>query len=167
MAQIHAATLEALETVGFSGVADTAAAYRTKAGAEFRDGRLYFPPTLVEATIRSANRDFKLYGRDPKHDLHPIGHKVHFGTAGAAVHVVEVETNPYRDSTVMDLYNAARITDLQDNVHFFQRPMVARDMKTPLDLDLSTLYAGLTGTNKHIGTSVTVPENAAPFLEVL
>ncbi|MBL1436240.1 MAG: trimethylamine methyltransferase family protein [Rhodobacteraceae bacterium] len=167
MAQIHAAALEALETIGLNEVTDTAAAYCTKAGAELRDGRLYFPPALVEAAIKSANRDFKLYGRDPKHDLHPVGHKVHFGTAGAAVHIVDVENNEYRDSTLLDLYNAARITDLQDNVHFFQRPMVARDMETTLDLDLNTLYASLAGTNKHVGTSVTVPENTAPFLEML
>ncbi|HIP24426.1 MAG TPA: methyltransferase, partial [Rhodobacteraceae bacterium] len=167
MAQIHGAALEALETVGLSGVTDTAAAYCTKAGATFHDGRLYFPRALVEATIKSANRDIKLYGRDPKHDLHPVGRKVHFGTAGAAVHVVDVENNEYRDSTLLDLYKAARITDLQDNVHFFQRPMVARDMETTLDLDINTLYASLAGTNKHVGTSVTVPENTAPFLEML
>jgi len=167
MAQIHGAALETLETIGLSGVTDTAAAYCTKAGAEFRDGRLYFPPALVEATIKSANRSFILHGRDPKHNIHPNGHKVHFGTAGAAVHVVDVKTNSYRDSTLLDLYNAARITDLQDNVHFFQRPMVARDMETTLDLDLNTLYASLAGTTKHVGTSVTVPENAAPFLDML
>ncbi len=167
MAQIHAAALEALETIGLSGVTETAAAYCTKAGAEFRDGRLYFPPALVESAIKSANRDFSLHGRDPKHDIHPKGRKVHFGTAGAAVHVVDVDSNSYRDSTLRDLYNAARITDTLDNVHFFQRPMVARDMETTLDLDLNTLYASLAGTNKHVGTSVTVPENTAPFLEML
>ena len=60
---------------------------------------------------------------------------------------MDVENNEYRASTLLDLYNAARITDLQDNVHFFQRPMVARDMETPLDLDINTLYASLAGTN--------------------
>ena len=159
--------MEALETIGLSGVTDTAAAYCTKAGAEFRDGRLYFTPALVDRALKSADRTFTLHGRDPKHDIHPNGHKVHFGTAGAAVHIVDIESNSYRDSTLEDLYNAARITDLQDHVHFFQRPMVARDMESTLDLDINTLYASLAGTSKHVGTSVTVPENAAPFLEML
>ena len=167
VAQIHEAVLETLETIGLSGVTDSAAAYCTKAGAEFREGRLYFPRALVLEAIKNANRDFTLCGREPRHDLHPGGSKVHFGTAGAAVHVVDVETNAYRDSELLDLYNAARLTDKQDNVHFFQRPMVARDMKTTLDLDLNTLYACLAGTGKHVGTAVTVPENAAPFLEML
>ena len=167
MTQIHSAVLEVLETIGLSGVTDSAANYCTKAGAKFRDGRLYFPRALVEETIKTANRTFTLCGRDPKHDIHPNGKKVHFGTAGAAVHIVDVETNSYRDSTLADLYNAARIADRQDNVHFFQRPMVARDMETTLDLDLNTLYASLAGTNKHVGTSVTEPENTKPFLEML
>ena len=165
--QIHEAVLETLESIGLSGVTETARAYCTKAGAIFRDGRLYFPRAVVEATIQSANREFTLCGRDPKHDLHPHGKKVHFGTAGAAVHVVDIEANCYRDSTLLDLYNAARITDVQDNVHFFQRPMVARDMESTLDLDINTLYACLAGTSKHIGTSITVPENAKPILDML
>ena len=165
--QIHNAVLEVLGTIGLSGVSDTAAKYCTSVGAEFRDNRLYFPRALVEETIESANRDFTLYGRDPKHDLHPTGRKVHFGTAGAAVHVVDVERNSYRDSTLLDLYNAARIVDQQDNIHFLQRPMVARDMESTLDLDINTLYACLAGTNKHVGTSVTVPENAGPVLDML
>lgn len=167
ISRIHEAVLETLETIGLGGVTDTAADYCTKVGAEFRDGRLFFPQALVMDTIKNANRDFTLCGRDPAHDLHPNSNKVHFGTAGAAVHVVDVESNAYRDSTLQDLYDAARITDQQDNVHFFQRSMVARDMETTLDLDVNTLYACLAGTNKHVGTSVTVPENAAPILEML
>lgn len=167
IAQINEAALEALETIGLSGVTETAAQYCTSVGAEFRDGRLYFPRAVVAHALKTANRDFTLYGREEKHSLHPNGTKVHFGTAGAAVHVVDVEANGYRESTLLDLYNAARVTDLQDNVHFFQRPMVARDMPTALDLDINTLYASLSGTSKHIGTSVTVPESTAPVLEML
>lgn len=167
IAQIHSSVLEALESIGLSGVTPTAARYCTAAGAEFRDGRLYFPRALVEETIKNANRDFTLCGRELKHDLHPNGSKVHYGTAGAAVHIVDVESNSYRDSELLDLYNAARIVDQQENIHFLQRPMVARDMPTTLDLDINTLYACLAGTSKHVGTSVTVPENAGPILDML
>jgi len=167
IAKIHGAVLEALETIGLSGVTPTAAQYCTAAGAEYRDGRLYFPRALVEKTIKDANRDFTLCGRDPKHDMQPNGSKVHYGTAGAAVHIVDVEKNSYRDSELLDLYNAARIADQQENIHFLQRPMVARDMPNTLDLDINTLYACLAGTSKHVGTSVTVPENTGPILDML
>ena len=68
---------------------------------------------------------------------------------------------------LQDIYDAARIADLMDNVHFFQRPMVARDMVDPADLDLNTLYACVTGTTKHVGTSFTVRANVKPALDML
>ena len=93
--------------------------------------------------------------------------KVHFGTAGAAVHIVDVEKREYRDSVLTDLYDAARIVQTLDNVHFFQRPLVARDMEDPLDLDINTLYAAIKGTTKHVGTSFTVGENVDACLDLL
>ncbi len=165
--QIHEAALVVLETIGFSGATESCISACTAAGASFQDGRLLFPRQLVEAVIASANRDFTLYGRDPKHELHPQGSKVHYGTGGAAVHLVDMEKTEYRDSSLSDLYNAARIVDLQDNIHFFQRPMVARDMGTDLDLDINTLYACLSGTSKHIGVSATNADNAAKMVDMM
>ena len=43
---------------------------------------------------------------------------MHYGTAGAAVHVVDVEKNEYRGSYLADIYDAARIVDQMDNLHF-------------------------------------------------
>ncbi|MGB1753029.1 MAG: trimethylamine methyltransferase family protein, partial [Paracoccaceae bacterium] len=80
---------------------------------------------------------------------------VHFGTAGAAVHVVDVEGRNYRDSTVKDLFDAARLTDKLDNIHFLQRPMVCRDIIDNREMDLNTIYACCSGTTKHVGTSFT------------
>ncbi len=92
---------------------------------------------------------------------------MHFGTAGAAVHIVDVEKNEYRESYLQDLYDAARIVDNMDNIHFFQRPLVPRDVLGELNMDMNTLYASLSGTNKHVGTSITLVENCKPFVEML
>ena len=165
--QIHAAALDVLETVGLLQATPSCVKACTAAGAEYRDGRMYFPRALVEHTLATANRDFTLYGRDPKNHIHPQESKVHYGTGGAAVHVVDVEKREYRDSCLADLYDAARIVDVQDNIHFFQRPMVARDMETDYDLDINTLYACLSGTTKHIGTSFTVAANVPDGLEMM
>ena len=74
-------------------------------------------------------------------------------SAGAAVSVVDAMTGNYRDSTLADLHEAARLADALDNIHFLQRPMVARDMADDQTLNLNTLHACLTGTRKHVGTS--------------
>ena len=43
---------------------------------------------------------------------------------------------------------AARIVDLCEHIHFFQRPLTARDMITGHDLDINTLYACIAGTTQ-------------------
>lgn len=168
MARIHSAALDALEQIGLSQAPPSGIEIMTSAGATFGDdGRLRFPRALVEDMLAKAARNITLNGRDPKYDLHLTGTNVHFGTAGAAVHVVDVETNTYRDSTAQDLYDAARITHALDNVHFFQRAMVARDVTDNLELDLNTIYACCAGTTKHIGTNFSEPHHVAPGLELI
>ncbi|MEM7748054.1 MAG: trimethylamine methyltransferase family protein, partial [Pseudomonadota bacterium] len=61
----------------------------------------------------------------------------------------------------------ARLTQALDNVHFFQRPMVCRDITDNLELDLNTIYASCAGTTKHIGTSFAEPDNVPECMELL
>ena len=160
MAQIHAAALDALETIGLSQAPASGVELMTKAGAILGDdGRLRFPRALVEDMVNIAARDITLFGRDEKYDLHLTGTNVHFGTAGAAVHIVDPITHDYRESTAQDLYDAARLTQNLDNVHFFQRAMVCRDVLDNYDMDINTLYACLSGTKKHVGTSFSDPSH--------
>ena len=154
--RIHQAVLDALETIGLADAPQSGIDYMTAAGAILGDdGRLRFPRALIEDTIASANRSITLYSRDGKNDLDLSGSNVHFGTAGAAVHVVDVDGRIYRDSTVKDLFDAARLTDKLDNIHFLQRPMVCRDIIDNREMDLNTIYACCSGTTKHVGTSFT------------
>jgi trimethylamine---corrinoid protein Co-methyltransferase len=166
--RIYQAALQALEEIGLSEAPSSGIAAMTAAGAILGDdGRLRFPRALVEDMIRKAGRNFTLFGQDPKHDLLPGGTRVYYGTGGAAVHVVDVKKREYRDSTLQDLYGAARIVEQLDNIHFFQRPIVARDMESSRDLDINTVYACVSGTTKHIGTSFINTENVAEALKML
>ena len=166
--RIHHAALDALEQIGLSQAPPSGVEVMTKAGAILGDdGRLRFPRALVEDMLAKASRNITLHGRESKYDLHLTGSNVHFGTAGAAVHVVDLATNTYRDSTAQDLHDAAKITHALDNVHFFQRAMVARDVTDNLEMDLNTIYACCAGTTKHIGTSFSEPDHVAPGIEML
>lgn len=167
MNRVNDAVMEVLETIGFADAPPTCVEACTKIGAIYEDGRLKFPRAVVEDVIANAARDFPLYGQDPKYDIHPGGQRVYFGTAGAAVHVVDLETRDYRESYLQDVYDAARMVESLDNIHFFQRPMVARDMEDPRDLDINTVYAAVSGTQKHVGTSFTLPEYVDETLTML
>ena len=168
VARIHQAALDALEQIGLANAPKSGVEILTGAGAVLGDdGRIRFPRALVEDMLAIAARDITLHARDPRHDLHLSGNRVHYGTAGAAVHVVDLETNSYRDSTAADLYAAAKIVDNLDNVHFFQRMMVCRDVLDLVDMDMNTLYACLSGTTKHVGTSFSDPISVEPGFEML
>ncbi len=165
---IHQAALEALEDIGLADAPPSGVDYLTAAGAvQGADGRIRFPRALVEDTLAKANRSVTFHARDPEHDLELSGTRVHYGTAGAAVHLVDVQDNSYRECTLQDLHDAARITDTLGNIHFLQRPMVARDITDNREMDLNTVYATAAGTMKHIGTSFTDPAFVKDALEML
>ncbi|ABD54518.1 trimethylamine methyltransferase [Jannaschia sp. CCS1] len=166
--QIHEAALQALETIGLVDAPQSGVDLMVSVGAiHGDDGRIRFPRQVVEDALGKAARGITLMGRDPRHDLHLSGAKVHYGTAGAAVHIVEPATNSYRESTAQDLHNAARITEALDNVNFFQRPMVCRDVVDNLEMDLNSIYASVSGTGKHIGMSFSDPSHVAPCMELI
>ncbi|GFE64255.1 trimethylamine methyltransferase family protein [Litoreibacter roseus] len=168
VARIHEAALTALETIGLADAPESGVETMTAAGAALgADGRLRFPRALVEDMLAVAAREVTLCGRDPRHDLELTDTRVYFGTAGAAVHMVEIEDRSYRDTTVQDLYDAARIVDRLDNIHFLQRPVVCRDISDNYEMDLNTVYAACRGTTKHIGTSFTDPEYVPGAFDLL
>ncbi|MGJ5618751.1 trimethylamine methyltransferase family protein [Sulfitobacter sp. MF3-043] len=168
MQRIHTAALDALEQIGLADAPPTGVAYLTAAGAiQGDDGRIRFPRALVEETIARANRSLTLHGRDPAHDLELSGNRVHYGTAGAAVHLVDAEGRNYRECGVQDLHDAARIADQLENIHFLQRPMVCRDIPDNLEMDLNSIYACCSGTKKHVGASFTDPAYVKHGLELL
>jgi len=166
--RIHRAALDVLEQVGLSDAIPTCIERVTQAGGRLSDeGRLLFPRALVEDTLAMAARDFVLHGQAPGRELELSGYKVYFGTAGAAVHIVDAKTRAYRDSTLADLYDIARLVDALEHIHYFQRPLVARDMVDPRDLDINTCYASIAGTSKHVGSSWVLPEHLDECMPML
>lgn len=166
--QIHSAVLETLETIGIADAIPSQINLLTAAGAIVdSEGRLRFPRALVEDTIAAAARNIVLFGQEERHDLELSKERVYFGTAGAAVHLVDAERGEYRDSTILDLYNAARIVDQMEHIHFFQRSMVPRDIEDAREMDFNTCYASVQGTTKHVGTSFVLPNHADESIDML
>ena len=151
--QIAETAFNILENIGFAEALPSTLDYCTKLGAVIKNNRLCFPKNMVKDCLALANKKFKLYGLDPEWDLEPYDDRVYYGTAGAAVHMVDPYSMEYRESQLQDLYQAAKICDHMDNIHFYQRSLVPRDLPDPLEMDFNTCYASVRGSRKHVGTS--------------
>lgn len=166
--KIHRAALRLLEEVGLADAPPSGVEYLTRAGCHLSEhGRLLFPAALVEDTVARAARHFVLHGQDRRHDMEPWGKKVYFGTAGAAVNMVDSRTGVYRESKIRDLYDIGRIVDVMEHIHFFQRTVVPRDIPDPYEMDFNTCYASVSATTKHVGSSWVNPMHVTHSLEML
>jgi trimethylamine--corrinoid protein Co-methyltransferase len=166
--KIHRAAVRLLEEIGLADAPPSGVEYLTRAGCRLSEhGRLLFPAALVEDTVARAARHFVLHGQDRRHDMEPWGKKVYFGTAGAAVNMVNSRTGVYRESKIRDLYDIGRIVDVMEHIHFFQRTVVPRDIPDPYEMDFNTCYASVSATTKHVGSSWVNPVHVTRSLEML
>jgi trimethylamine--corrinoid protein Co-methyltransferase len=160
--RIHKAALTVLERTGVAVVDSECRDILAKAGAQVdaaRD-RVFFSGELVANALTLVNKDVVLYSRDGRFDLHLQGKRVHLGTGGAAVLVLDLETGRTRESRLRDLYDIGRLVETLDNIHFYLRPVVARDVSND-DIDINTFYACLAATNKHVMGGCYFPEKVA------
>ena len=149
--RIHQASLQVLERTGIEVMPSECREIFQQAGANVDDdnNRVYIPRSLVEDALATARNEVILCGRDPRHDIVLGGRRVHMGTGGAAVKVLDLDTQQVRESTLADVANIGRLVDALDNIHFYLRACVARDIPTEL-LDINTYYAAATSTTKHV-----------------
>jgi len=165
--RIHSTVLQVLEETGLSEAPDSVIEHITAAGGKLgQDGRLRLPASLVERALSEMQRRFTLYGQTQGHEMVLSGTRVHMGSGGAAPTIVDLETGHYRDSTLRDLYDAARLVDSLANIHFFSRSLVATDLPDPRTLDINTAYACLCGTGKHVCVSASNGSHASEIAEM-
>ncbi len=152
--QVYGAALELLEDVGMGSPVPEFVEVVTDAGGHVDEhGRLRYPKGVVERAIETAAKEWVWHGFDDDKSITIGGDRVHFGTAGAAVLMHDPITNTFRHSTAQDVYDCARLVEQLDNIHFYVRTVVARDLEDSRELDLNTAYAVTAGTTKPAGTS--------------
>ena len=152
--RIVEAAFAILERTGIDQCPPDLAGHAVEQGARLRaDGRLCFPRGMVEAAIARAKRRVHLPGFVEEFGITIGGGYVHIGTGGAAVSVLDADGMGFRDSTLHDLYHLMHIVGRGDHIHYGVRSVVARDMPTPLDMDVNTAFACLKACPKPIGIS--------------
>ncbi len=154
MEEVYKASLQLLEEVGMGDpIPEFIEAVVAAGGWLDDDERLRFPNSVVKRAIEMAAKSWVWHGIDESRSIELADRQVHFGTAGAAVLILDHETQAYRHSTTQDLYDLSRLADTLDNIHFFVRPVVTREVDGAREVDINTAYAAMMGTTKPIGTS--------------
>jgi trimethylamine--corrinoid protein Co-methyltransferase len=153
--RIHRAALSILERTGVLVEEPEALRLLGEAGANVdRDvSRVRLPPALVEDAVDWAPSRVVLAGRDPKWDLELEGARVHIGTGGAALTVLDLETGQPRPAVLRDVVDLARLVDRLENIHFYLTPVYPTDMGKD-EVDVNTYYASLANTTKHVQSGV-------------
>lgn len=168
MQSIYTTALRLLSELGMGDVPTRLRDDLLVAGAQSTpDGRVLIPSGLVEDAVAAAPKRFILHGRDPDRSIEVGGDSVYFGTGGAAVQTLDMDTGLYRPSTLADLHDFARLADTLTNVSWYTRTCVATDLPDNYELDVNTVYALLRNTTKPVGTSFTLAEYIPPIVQML
>ncbi len=158
---------EMLEIVGVADAPEELASKLIDGGASRRhDGRILLPRPMVEGALGRAPSTVSLPGFVEDRGVSIGGDGVHIGTGGAAVRVLDSKTGTYRDSELLDLWTMMRVLDEQPNIHYGLRPLVARDIEDPLELDLNTAFAVTAATSKPTGVSFTSAATVDPVVDL-
>ena len=163
--QIHEASLAILARTGVQVEQPEALRLFTEAGADVDGNRVRLPRPLIEDAVDKAPSRVVLAGRDPKNDLILEGARVHIGTGGAALNVLDMETGETRKAVLQDVARMARIVDVLDNIHFYLMPVYPTDM-TKENVDINSYYVSLANTTKHVQSGVYTVQGIRDVVEM-
>ncbi len=147
--QIHQASISILERTGVWVEEPQALHLFKKAGAPIVGNRVRIPEDLVMNAIEKAPSRILLAGRNPDNDLILEGKRVHLGTGGAALQVLDLETSTIRNAVLQDVRDMARIVDALENIHFFLIPIYPTDVVEER-VEIEKYFASLSNTTKHV-----------------
>ena len=127
--KIYATALRMLAELGMGDAPPALVEQARRHGATINPlGRLCFSNAMVEDIIDGACKSFVLHGRDATHSFEVGGNRVYFGTGGAAVQTLDLDTQVYRPSTLADLEAFTRLADRMQNIAWFTRCARSEDL---------------------------------------
>ncbi len=150
--QIHAASLQVLETTGLVVRDREILGLLQKSGCHVESERdlARIPADLVLEALRQSPRVVTLCGRDSRHDLSLGDGRAYARTPGGATQLLDPETGTIRDATKDDVADCVRLADALPNIHGISMCQVV-----PLDvprhqMDIHSAEASLANTRKHL-----------------
>jgi trimethylamine--corrinoid protein Co-methyltransferase len=164
--RVYDTALDILENIGIGDPIPEILRYAIPGGCTLDDkNRLGFPRALVEDLIDKSASSYMLYAPDPANDHEVRDAEVLFCTSGEAVKILDYETQSYRPTTLVDLYDAARLTDQLEHIHTFGQPFIASEFSHDVFVhDINIAYAQLAGTAKSFALGIAVVDHLEPII---
>lgn len=155
------AAFAVLEKSGVAVYSPTALAAFRAAGAEVSSslglsaegragGVVRLPRALVEDAVASNPSSVTLYSRDGRSDAVLEANRVHYGTGGTAIYVLDPDTGERRRSTTADVVLNARLVDTLEHVHVFTINVFPNDITEKDEIDVNRFFHSLDNTTKHV-----------------
>lgn len=150
--KIAGEALRILEKSGMMVYSKTARDAFKKNGAEVNDDTslVKLPRGMVEDAVASNPSSVTLYSRNGKCDAVLEKNRVHFGTGGTAIYVLDPDTGERRPSTIEDVILAARMVDTLENVHVFTINVFPNEIENKDEIDVNRFFHSLDNTVKHV-----------------
>lgn len=151
--QIHAATLEIIETIGIrfpSPIAlDILEAHGAQVDRQTSIARI--PGSKIEAYLAKAPPEYTLAALDPELDLPLDGNHSHLGTDGCGVEIIDAFSGERRMTTKQDVMDVARVADALEGIAFHWVAISAQDCPA-YSRSLHELDATWRVSRKHVQT---------------
>ena len=124
---IHLASLDILESAGVTFLSPRAQKILADAGAVVNNenGNVRIPASLVKETLRKCPATFRLYARNPKHDLHIGGNNQYMTCGGEYPYILDLQSGARRLALSSDLVPLIKVTDALDNISVGGSYMIA------------------------------------------
>jgi len=147
LSQIHACSLQVLETVGMDFGYEPAISLLSRAGCKVDGKRVFFPPQLVEEQVAKAPSEFTLFARNPAKNVTIGGDHIAYVPCYGAPVVSNLDEGR-RDSTLDDFTNFVKLT-YASSYQDITGGIMAEPNDIPLDRrTLEMVYAAIRYSDK-------------------
>jgi trimethylamine--corrinoid protein Co-methyltransferase len=145
-------SFEILERSGMAVYSETAWKAFEAAGAQMDPHTrvVKLPKALVEDVVASNPSSVTLYSRDGNFDAILEKNRVHYGTGGTAIYVLDPDSQERRPSLLKDVALNAKIANQLENIHVFTINVFPNDIENSDDIDVNRFFHSLDNTTKHI-----------------
>jgi len=150
--RVAEAALEVLAKAGVAAYSETAYRALTGAGGEGDEATriVRLPKAMVEDAIASNPSSVTLYSRDGEVDCHLEDSRVHYGTGGTAIYVLDPETGERRPSRTEDVILNARFVEALENIHLFTINVFPNEIENKDHIDVNRFFHAFDNTRKHV-----------------